>query len=171
VFVQANFGDRRELTVAGVPVGAALADDDPIGEHYAPPGAGSIVAIVATDAPLLPGQCAALARRVTSGIARTGTAGSHFSGDLFLALSTGNAGAFTPGHETFQHTGTDRLATLRFVPWGAMDPFFTAVVEATEEAILDSIVANEEMVGYRGHRSPALPRDRLVALLDARLVR
>jgi len=129
------------------------------------------VAIVATDAPLLPGQCAALARRVTSGIARTGTAGSHFSGDLFLALSTGNAGAFTPGHETFQHTGTDRLATLRFVPWGAMDPFFTAVVEATEEAILDSIVANEEMVGYQGHRSPALPRDRLVALLDARRVR
>jgi L-aminopeptidase/D-esterase-like protein len=171
VFVQANFGDRRELTVAGLPVGEALADDDPIGDFYAPPGAGSIVAVVATDAPLLPGQCAALARRVTAGIARTGTAGSHFSGDLFLALSTGNAGAFTPGYETFHHVGSDRLATLRFVPWGALDPFFTAVVEATEEAILDAIVSNEEMIGFRGHRSPALPRDRLMALLDARPVR
>jgi L-aminopeptidase/D-esterase-like protein len=170
VFVQANFGDRRELTVAGVPVGEALADDDPIGDFYAPPGAGSIVAIVATDAPLLPPQCAALARRVTSGIARTGTAGSHFSGDLFLALSTGNAGAFTPGYETFQHVGSDQLAALRFVPWGAMDPFFTAVVQATEEAILDSMVANEEMIGFQGHRSPALPHDRLRALLGGRLV-
>ena len=171
VFVQANFGDRRELVVAGVPVGEALADDDPIGDFYAPPGAGSIVAIVATDAPLLPQQCAALARRVTTGIARTGTAGSHFSGDLFLALSTGNPGAFTPGYETFQHTGSDELAALRFVPWGAMDPYFTAVVQATEEAILDAIVANEAMIGYQGHRSPALPRDRLAALLDDRLVR
>jgi L-aminopeptidase/D-esterase-like protein len=171
VFVQANFGDRRELTVAGVPVGEALADDDPIGEHFAPPGAGSIVAIVATDAPLLPQQCAALARRVTTGIARTGTAGSHFSGDLFLALSVGNRGAFTPNHETFQHLGGDRLAMLRFVPWSAMDPFFAAVVQATEESILDALTANETMIGYRGHRSPALPRDRLLALLDARRVR
>jgi D-aminopeptidase len=171
VFVQANFGDRRELTVAGVPVGAALADDDPIGDFYAPPGAGSIVAIVATDAPLLTQQCAALARRVTTGIARTGTAGSHFSGDLFLALSTGNPGAFSPAHETFQHVGADRLASLRFVPWGAMDPFFAAVVQATEESILNALVANEDMTGYQGHRSPALPRDRLVALLDSRLVR
>jgi L-aminopeptidase/D-esterase-like protein len=165
VFVQANFGDRRELTIAGVPLGEALADDDPIGDFYAPPGAGSIVAIVATDAPLLPGQCAALARRVTTGIARTGTAGSHFSGDLFLALSTGNRGAFTPGHETFHHTGNDALASLRFVPWGALDPFFGAVVQATEEAILNALVANEEMIGFQGRRSPALPRDRVRALM------
>jgi L-aminopeptidase/D-esterase-like protein len=171
VFVQANFGDRRELTIAGVPLGEALAGDDPIGDFYAPPGAGSIVAIVATDAPLLAQQCAALARRVTTGIARTGTSGSHFSGDLFLALSTGNPGAFTPGHETLHGGGKDRLAELRFVPWGAMDPFFAAVVEATEEAILDALVANEEMVGYQGHRSPALPREQVAELLGARLAR
>ena len=84
VFVQTNFGVRRELTIAGVPMGEALADDDPIAEHFsAPPGAGSVIAVVATDAPLLPDQCDALARRVTLGLARTGTAGSHFSGDLF----------------------------------------------------------------------------------------
>jgi L-aminopeptidase/D-esterase-like protein len=156
VFVQANFGDRRELTIAGVPLGEALADDDPLGEFFAPPGAGSIVAIVATDAPLLPGQCAALARRVTTGIARTGTTGSHFSGDLFLALSTGNRGAFAPRQEP---------ATLDFVPWGALDPFFAAVVHATEEAILNALVANEEMIGFQGHRSPALPRERVRELV------
>jgi len=157
VFVQANFGDRRELTIAGVPLGEALADDDPLGAFFAPPGAGSIVAIVATDAPLLPGQCAALARRVTTGIARTGTTGSHFSGDLFLALSTGNPGAFAPGRR--------EVASLSFVPWGALDPFFAAVVHATEEAILDALVANEEMIGFQGHRSPALPRERVQALV------
>ena len=156
------------LLGAAAGAGGPVADDDPIGDFYAPPGAGSIVAIVATDAPLLTQQCAALARRVTTGIARTGTAGSHFSGDLFLALSTGNPGAFSSAHEAFQHAGADQLASLRFVPWGAMDPFFAAVVQATEESILNSLVANEEMIGYQGHRSPALPRDRLTALLDAR---
>jgi D-aminopeptidase len=157
VFLQANFGARRELTVAGVPVGEALADDDPLGDAFGPPpGAGSVVAIVATDAPLLPHQCAALARRVTLGIARTGTTGSHFSGDLFLALSTGNPGAFAAG---------DGLAALDFVPWGHVNQLFEAVVQATEEAVLDALVANEEMIGFRGRRVPALPRERLVALL------
>ena len=84
VFVQANFGSREELTLAGVPLGELLADDNPMAN---PGGAGSVIAIVGTDAPLIPGQCTALARRVTLGLARTGTAGSHFSGDLFLALS------------------------------------------------------------------------------------
>jgi L-aminopeptidase/D-esterase-like protein len=171
VFVQANFGDREELTIAGVPVGRELADDNPLAEHFAPPGAGSVVAIVATDAPLLPNQCAALARRVTTGIARTGTAGSHFSGDLFLALSTGNPGAFPANHETLHGAGADRVAALRFVPWGAIDPFFGAVVQATEEAVLNALVANEEMTGLKGRRTPALPRDRVVELLAERSVR
>lgn len=164
VLVQANFGDRRELTVAGVPVGEALADDDPLAEAFAapPPGAGSVVAIVATDAPLLPQQCAALARRVTLGIARTGTTGSHFSGDLFLALSTANPGAFTLG---FAGVASERLDTLSFLPWGRIDPLCEAVVQATEEAVLNALVANAEMTGFRGHRVPALPRERLAALL------
>jgi D-aminopeptidase len=169
VFLQTNFGSRRELTIAGVPVGSDLLDDDPIEAHFsAPPGAGSVIAVVATDAPLLPDQCDALARRVTLGLARTGTAGSHFSGDLFLALSTGNPGAFRRGADTLFGAGLGSYDELRFVPWGHLDPYFEAVVRATEEAVLDSIVANEEMVGFRGHRSPALPRDRVVELLRER---
>jgi len=169
VFVQSNFGARRELIVAGVPVGEALADDNPLEEHFSiSAGAGSIIAVVATDAPLLPDQCDALARRVTLGIARTGTTGSHFSGDLFVALSTGNRGAFSPGSATLFGRGYGSYDELRFVPWGHLGPYFEAVVQATEEAVLDSIVANEEMVGFRGHRSPGLPRERVVELLHER---
>src|SRR5215218_1820625 len=168
VLVQANFGDREELTIAGVPVGAALGDDNPMADFFAPPGAGSVVAIVATDAPLLAHQCTALARRVTTGIARTGTAGSHFSGDLFLALSTGNPRVFPTNAQTLHGEGADRLGTLRFVPWGGLDPYFSAVVQATEEAVLNALVANAEMTGLDGHRTPALPRERVVALLRER---
>jgi L-aminopeptidase/D-esterase-like protein len=98
VFLQANFGSREELTLGGRPLGELLADDSPMAQHFAmPAGAGSVIAIVATDAPLIPPQCTAMARRVTLGLARTGTAGSHFSGDLFLAFSTANPGGITPG--------------------------------------------------------------------------
>ena len=169
VFVQANFGSRRELTIAGVPVGEALAEDNPMKDFFsAPPGAGSIIAVVATDAPLLPDQCRALARRVTLGIARTGTSGSHFSGDLFLAFSVANAGAFTPGFRTLDPEADARYDELRCIPWGSLDPYFEAVVQATEEAILNALVANEEMVGFRGHRTPALPREKVVELLRPR---
>jgi L-aminopeptidase/D-esterase-like protein len=162
VFVQANFGTRRELTLAGVPLGGVLAGDNPMAEAFAaPPGAGSVIAVVATDAPLLPHQCTALARRVTLGLARTGTSGSHFSGDLFLACSTANPGAF----------GGDGYGRLSFIPWGWTDPFFEAVVQATEEAVVNALVANEEMTGYLGHRSPALPRDRVAALIARHLPR
>ena len=161
VFLQANFGARRELTITGVPLGSELADDNPMSDFFAvPPGAGSVIVVVATDAPLLPGQCEALARRVTLGLARTGTAGSHSSGDLFLALSVANPGAFAPGK-----TG---LRQLSFLPWGAMDPFFTAVVQATEEAVINALVANEEMTGRDEHRSPALPRDRVAQIVRRR---
>ena len=167
VLVQANFGARTELRIGGVPVGELLADDNPIAEHFSPSGAGSVIVIVATDAPLLPNECEALARRVTLGLARTGTSGSHFSGDLFLAVSTGNPGAFTPGALTLFGKGR-AYDDLRFVAWGWLDPFYEAVVQATEEAVLDALVANEEMVGFRGHRSPPLPSERLVEILKAR---
>jgi L-aminopeptidase/D-esterase-like protein len=167
VFVQANFGARHELVIAGVPLGADLADDNPLEEYFSPAGAGSCIAVVATDAPLLPGQCEALARRVTLGLARTGTSGSHFSGDVFIALSTANAGAFTPGSDTLYGRGRP-YDEMRFVPWGYLDPFYEAVVRATEEAVVDCLVANGEMIGFRGHRTPALPRDRLVKILKAR---
>ena len=167
VFVQANFGSRRELTLAGVPVGRLLADDNPLGDWHID-GAGSVIAIVATDAPLLPHQCQALARRVTLGLARTGTTGSHFSGDLFLACSTGNPGAITSGAAAMQEDLAGRLEQLRFIPWGAMDPFYASVVQATEEAVANALVANEDMTGRDGHRSPALPRDRVAELMRAR---
>jgi L-aminopeptidase/D-esterase-like protein len=175
-FVQANFGSRAELTVAGRQVGAALGDDNPLGGDWfeietggavgssMPPGAGSVIGIIATDAPLLPGQCKALARRVPLGLARTGTTGSHFSGDIFLALSTaeaaGLASAFPVGGP-----GDDDFGTLRFLPWGRMDDFYTAAVQSVEEAVLNALVVNAEMIGRDGHRSPALPHDRLITLL------
>ncbi len=169
VFVQANFGAREELTLAGVPLGAALAGDNPMaGFSVAPPGAGSVIAVVGTDAPLLPQQATALARRVTLGLARTGTTGSHFSGDLFLAFSTGNPGAITPGVATLGAGDGDRYDQLRLIPWGYLDPFYTAVVQATEEAVANALVANEDMTGRDGHRSPALPRDRVAAIFRAR---
>jgi D-aminopeptidase len=169
VFVQANFGSRHELTLAGLPAGQLLSDDDPMAEHFgAPPGSGSVIAVVATDAPLLPGQCKAFARRVTLGLARTGTAGSHFSGDLFLAFSTGNPGAFATSAQTLHAGGGTGYGRIRFIPWGFLDPFYTAVVQGTEEAVANALAANEDMTGRDGHRSPALPRDRVTALFAAR---
>jgi L-aminopeptidase/D-esterase-like protein len=167
VFLQTNFGIREELSIAGVRVGAALMGDNPMSEYFgALQGAGSVIAAVATDAPLLPDQCAALARRVTMGIARTGTTGSHFSGDLFLAVSTGNPGGITRSAVgLLGGAEPGRLDELRFIPWGFLDPFLEAVVQATEEAVVDSLVANDEMVGCQGRRTPALPRDRVVDLL------
>ncbi|MGA9858989.1 MAG: P1 family peptidase [Solirubrobacteraceae bacterium] len=167
VFVQANFGSRRELTIAGVPVGRALADDNPEEDSgwLAPPGAGSVIAVVATDAPLLPGQCKALTRRVPLGLARTGTTGSHFSGDIFLAFSTANPGALDsvlPGGDA-----DGGYATLQFVAWAAMDGLYAAVVQATEEAVLNALVAAGTMVGVDGRRSPALPIGRVGELLGS----
>jgi D-aminopeptidase len=166
VFVQANFGARRELTVCGVPVGEDLADDDPMADTdwLGTAGAGSVIVVVGTDAPLLPGQCAALARRVPMGLARTGTIGHHSSGDIFLAFSTANPGALTSGFPV----GEPGYESLRFVPWNRVDPFYEAVVQAVEEAVLNVLLASEEMIGRNGHRSPALPQDRLKELLAAR---
>lgn len=164
-FVQANFGSRRELVIAGVPLGQPLADDNPMQDFaFAPPGAGSVIAVLATDAPLLPHQCRALARRVTTGLARTGTSGSHFSGDLFLAFSTANEGAFASSADGFL-PGDDHYGWLSFVPWGHIDPFYEAVVQAVEEAVVNSLTANDDMTGKDGHRTPALPRDRVAALV------
>jgi D-aminopeptidase len=157
---QANFGSRRELVVAGRPVGASLLDDNPMEDEdwAAPPGAGSCITVIATDAPLLPAQCAALARRVPLGLARTGTTGSHFSGDLFLAFSATNVGALDSSVDTLSQ---DSLRVIEFLPWGSMDPLYQAVVECVEEAVLNALVAGETMVGRDRHRSPGFPVERL----------
>ncbi|MFD9959295.1 P1 family peptidase [Amycolatopsis sp. NPDC058986] len=163
-FVQANFGSRRELTVCGVPAGTALADDNPMEDTdwRTPPGAGSVIVVIATDAPLLPHQCTALARRVPLGLARTGTTGSHFSGDIFLAFSTGNPGALTSGFPD----GEPGYEQLRFIPWNRLDVFFEAVVHAVEEAVLNALFAADTMIGRAGHRSPGLPVPRLLELVS-----
>jgi len=172
VFLQANFGRRADLTLNGVFLGEELADDNPMRDFYsAPQGAGSVIAVVATDAPFFPSQCKSLARRVSLGLARTGTIGSHSSGDIFLAVSTANAGAFSrnnPSNTDDPRSQQDRpgYGHLEFIPWDAIDPFYAAVVQATEEAVANALIANEDMTGRDGHRSPALPRHRLAEILS-----
>lgn len=153
VLVQANFGSRSQLRVAGVPVGAEIpqeairsGDDEE---------AGSIIVVVATDAPLLPHQLKRLARRVSLGIARTGSTSGNGSGDIFIAFSTANAEA----------SKTDGTAQLTMLPNERIGPLFGATVEATEEAILNALVAAETMTGVDGHRVIALPHDRLKEVL------
>ena len=168
VLLQANFGRRDELTLNGIFLGEALAGDNPMAgkSAMAPPGAGSVIVVVATDAPLFPSQCKAMARRVSLGLARTGTTGSHTSGDIFLAVSTANPGGFTSS-EPARSGGDEGYDRLTFVPWGKINRFFEAVVQATEEAVANALIANEDMTGRDGHRSPALPRDRLAGILAA----
>jgi D-aminopeptidase len=174
-FLQANFGDRPELTIAGIPMGD-LDVPNPIGEDDwihadrrgaeraipTPPGTGSVIAVIATNAPLLPAQCEALTRRVSHGLARTGTSGSHFSGDIFLGFSTANAGALDSG---FPSGPADDIRQLNFIPWNRMDPFFEATVQCVEEAVLNALVNNSDMGGRDGHRSYALPHDQVRARL------
>jgi D-aminopeptidase len=164
--MQANFGSRKELTISGLRLGEVLREDNPMehGDRIAPSGAGSCITIVATDAPLLPGQCKALARRVSLGLARTGTIGSHFSGDLFLAFSTTNVGMLDSSIR--QWTDTGLLPSLEFVPWGLMDVLYEAVVQCVEETVINVLVAGRTMIGRDGHRSPGFPVERLPDLLS-----
>jgi D-aminopeptidase len=164
--MQANFGSREELSLRGRPIGQILADDDPLGSDawLAPAGTGSCITIIATDAPLLPGQLSALARRVPLGLARTGTTGSHFSGDLFLALSTANAGQLDAAIDDLVSPPTS-TRHLDFVPWALIDPLYTAVVEAVEECVWNVLAASREMVGRDGHRAPGFPVQRMSELL------
>ncbi len=161
-FLQANFGDREELQIAGAQMGDVdvanpLSDEGwwrRDVERAAPAGAGSVIVVIATDAPLLPGQCTALARRVPLGLARTGTTGGHFSGDIFLAFSTAGAGMLD---SHFPDVTDTPLASLEFVPWGHMDPFYAAAVQAVEEAVVNALVVNADMTGRDGNWTPALP--------------
>ena len=144
VFVQANFGAREQLTVLGVPVGQHLTANKLRGKDQ-----GSVIAIVATDAPLQPHQLKRLARRVPMGLARTGAVGNNGSGDIFLAFSTANERAY--------EIGPAKLRDASFLQNGAIDRLFNAVVEATEEAVIDSMVCSQTMVGRDGRTAVALP--------------
>ena len=170
-FVQANFGSREELTINGVDVGRLADIENPMEdtdwmeqELRAPAGAGSVIVVMATDAPLNAGQCEGMARRVPLGLARTGTTGSIFSGDLFLTFSTANDGPPRAGFPT-EEPSDDEIYTVRHLPWNRIDPFYAAAVYAVEEAVLNALVVNETMTGRDGHRSPALNHDVLQRLL------
>src|SRR6266550_2189572 len=146
VFLQANFGRRSQLTIAGVPVGREIP-----GEVYKQES-GSCIAVVATDAPLLPNQLKRLARRVSLGLARTGTVSGNGSGDLFIAFSTANPNVANPDQITHN---------VQTIPNDLMDPVFTGVAQATEEAVVNALVDNQSMTGRDNHYVEALPHDRL----------
>lgn len=146
VFLQANFGRRPQLTIAGMPVGKEIP-----GEVYKQES-GSCIAVVATDAPLLPNQLKRLARRVSLGVARTGTISGNGSGDLFIAFSTANPNVASPDQITHN---------VQTIPNDLMDPLFAGVVQATEEAVINALVDNHSMTGRDNHRVDALPHDRL----------
>ncbi len=148
VLVQANYGGRSRFTVAGVPVGREITDLQP---NYDVLARGSIIVVVATDAPLLPQQLQRLAERVPLAIGRMGGLGENSSGDIFLAFSTGNARAWSAGTQ----------AALAALPNAALGPLFEATVEATEEAILNAMVAARTMTGRDSLVVYGLPHDRL----------
>ena len=164
--VQANHGDRERLMADGVPVGRALGRDVVPSaweeeEAIARAGAGSIIVVLATDAPLLPHQLVRLAQRAGLGIARAGGAGNHSSGDIFLAFSTANAERL---HSYKLETPADAF-DVTMLPDGAMTDLFWAAVEATEEAILNALIAAETMVGRDGITAHALPHGALVEIM------
>ncbi len=159
VLVMANFGDRRRLTIDGIPAGRLLPPPGQPGEWAAPP-AGSCIVVAVTDAPLDCAACARLARRAGLGLARTGSTGHHGSGEIFLALATGlragrGAAAVSPASATGPVTGF------------ALDPFFDAVVEATEEAVLNCLLSAGTVTGRDGHTSYGLPAAQVRDLLRA----
>jgi D-aminopeptidase len=154
ILVQANHGRRSHLTIAGVAVGQEL-DAEIERTNTQDSGMGSIIVIVATDAPLLPHQLKRIARRVPFGIGRVGGVGEHYSGDIFLAFSTANTGA----------ARRDRLTALTMLPNDEMTILFDATVQATEEAIINTLVAAKTMTGVNSYTVPAIPHDQLQSIL------
>lgn len=165
VLVQANYGRRERLRVDGVPVGLDIpADVVPLpGVPGTRPG-GSIIVLVGTSAPLLPGQCERLAQRAGLGVARVGGVGENSSGDLFLCFATGNRGL--PAGDLA--ATSPRTVPLEMLPNGHITPLFDAVVEATEEAILNALCAAETMTGHNGTVAHELPAELLVDAMARR---
>ena len=152
VLVQCNYGDRMELRIAGVPVGREIPEQRAYGRGD---DTGSIIVVVATDAPVIPTQLKRIARRVTLGLGRDGSYSGDGSGDIFIAFSTANPEA----------GGQKGLNHLTMVPNGDLDPIFLATVRATEEAVVNAMVAAETMSGVDNHTVIGLPHDRLREVL------
>jgi D-aminopeptidase len=156
VLVQCNYGSRPNLRIAGVPVGKEIPEDRAYASaSFRELDRGSIIVVVATDAPLLAHQLKRLARRVSLGLGRDGSISGNGSGDIFIAFSTANPGA----------DAGDRLANLQMLPNDLIEPLFAATVQATEEAVINAMVAAETMTGIENHRVIALPHDRLREVL------
>ena len=151
VLVQCNFGVHHLLRIAGAPVGYELA-----GKKVWDSDTGSIIVVVATDAPLLPSQMKRIAKRVTLGLGRLGSISGDGSGDIFIAFSTANPGV---GLEQ------NKPAPVQMLPNAQMDALFEATVQATEEAVVNALVAAKTMTGFDGHTVAALPHDRLQEVL------
>jgi L-aminopeptidase/D-esterase-like protein len=150
VLVQCNCGRRTQLQIAGVPVGAEIEKESARQQEH-----GSIIIVIATDAPLMPHQLKRLARRATMGLARDGSTSGNGSGDIFLAFTTANPGA----------AGATDVSQIAVLPNERMNPLFDAVVQATEEAIVNAMFAAETMIGINGNKVEALPLDRVHDLL------
>lgn len=154
--VQANHGDRSELTIAGVPVGRHIPEVGVESQADSDAGNGSsIIIVVATDAPLLPHQMKRISKRSALGLARTGSVAHNGSGDIFIAFSTADSSLGE----------IDHVLSHRSIPNDELDPIFAATVRATEEAIINSIVAARDMTGNRGSSAKALPHDELMEIL------
>ncbi len=152
VLVQANYGGREGLMIAGVPVGLELTELMP---KRVPVDTGSIIVVVATDAPLLPHQLKRVVKRASLGIAKNGGIGGNSSGDIFIAFSTANAGA---GSES-------NVANVKMLANDRINPIFLATVQATEEAIINAMIAAETMTGINGNTVHAIPHDRLKQIM------
>ena len=156
VLVQCNYGSRMNLRIAGVPVGREIPSEDPYA--FMPSDVaerGSIIVVVATDAPLVAHQLKRLARRVSLGLGRNGSISGNGSGDIFIAFSTANSGA----------AATDHVVDLKMLPNDRIEPVFAATVQATEEAIINAMIAAETMTGIENHKVIAIPHDRLREVL------
>ena len=164
VLVQANYGARQLFSVAGVPVGKEIKDLTPVAgkenvgliSKSNEEGAGSIIVVVATDAPLLPHQLKRLVKRVSLGIGNVGGRGENSSGDIFIAFSTANTAEFSKSEE---------VANLKMLPNEKINQLFWATAQATEESIINAMVAAETMKGVGGNTAFALPHDRLKEVL------
>jgi D-aminopeptidase len=156
VLVQCNYGTKNNLRIAGIPVGREIDSEDPYASTaFAGQDRGSIIVVVATDAPLVAHQLKRLARRVSLGLGRNGSISGNGSGDIFIAFSTANPGA----------SGTEHVVDLKMLPNDRIEPVFSATVQSVEEAIINSMVAAETITGIENHRVRALPHDQLQAVL------
>jgi len=156
VLVQCNYGVRPNLRIAGVPVGREIPEEAAYSSaSFGEVDRGSIIVVVATDAPLVSHQLKRLARRVSLGLGRNGSISGNGSGDIFIAFSTANSGA----------AAADHVVDLKMVPNDLIEPVFASTVQATEEAVINAMVAAETMTGIENHRVIALPHDRLREVL------